>query len=109
MAKRGVHRDRAFWETTVEEWQESGKSQTAFARQRGLKQTTLGNWIKRLGQKKEELGPLRPELIEIVPTRVEPVRTIGPARLHVGAATLEFSTLPPVQYMSLLVREVSSC
>ena len=111
MAKRckQIRRGRAIWKKIVEEFAESGESQSEFARQKGLKQTTLCRWVRQLGPKKET-ALIRSELIEIVPSPPEHMQmTSGPTRLSIGAATLEFSELPPVQYMSSLLREVGSC
>jgi transposase-like protein len=103
-----IHRGRTFWEKTVREFTESGKTQAAFAREKGLKQTTFGRWVRLLRPKQEVL--IASELIEIVsspPERFQ--RAEGETKLKVGAATVEFSDLPPLPYLTALLREVCSC
>ena len=106
---RQVRRSRAFWKKTVEEFAASGQSQNAFAQSKGLKQTTLGRWLRKLGLPKEA-ALVRSDLIEIVTSPPEQSKVvIGTTRLRVGGATVEFSELPPVAYVASLLREVASC
>lgn len=111
MKKRGkqTHRGRKFWEKTVLEFSKSGETQAAFARRKNLKQTTFGRWVRLLRPKKEE-AIIHSELIEIVSPPPERFHSTSvPTRLLVGAATVEFSELPPLPYMTSLLREVGSC
>lgn len=108
-----VHRGRAFWSEAVRELASSGQSQAEFAQEHGLAPSTLGRWARLL--EPEEEAVVRSELIEIVASPPEhlqlcPVTTgTGTTRLHIGGATVEFSSLPPVPYMAELLLAVSTC
>jgi len=107
--KKYVHRGRAFWAKTVEEFTKSGQTLAAFARDKGLKPTTLGRWVRMFGPKSEE-EVVRSELIEIVSSPpAQPQMTTVPTRLQVGGAAVEFCDLPPVPYLAELLRSVSTC
>ncbi len=104
------HHGEAYWEEKVAEFERSGLGVRAFARSRGLKLSTFGNWRNKIREKKND-ALINAEFIEIVSTSPEHTRApiSTPARLHVGGAVLEFSDLPSVNYVAALLREVTTC
>jgi hypothetical protein len=106
-AKKRIVRSRAFWVDVVAEYERSGLSLGAFARETGLKPTTLNRWIKRV----RPVQP-KPEFVELLASVVapcgEPVGGAITSRLVFGCAALEFSELPPVGYIAALLREVAA-
>jgi transposase-like protein len=116
MAKKTkrMHRSRAFWVDVVAEFKGSGMTQADFARDIKVNATTLNNWIKRLEREKTGVA-VTPQFIEVVSAPKVPAVNVNGTdlqvmtRLLVGDVALEFSALPPVTYVSQLLREVSRC
>ncbi len=106
--QRRIHRGWTFWKDTVAEFEESGLTQGAFARSNGLKPSTLGRWVKKLGSRNDE-ALVQAEFIEVVSSSKEHSLVPVSMRLHVGGAAVEFSALPPVPYMAELLRAVATC
>ena len=101
------HRGEAYWEEKVAEFESSGLGVRAFARSRGLKLSTFGNWRNKIREKQNE-ALIEAEFIEVVSSPPDSWTPMT-ARLHVGGAAVEFSDLPPVRYMAELLRSVTTC
>lgn len=101
-------RGEAYWAEKVSEFESSGLGVRAFARSRGLKLSTFGNWRNKIREKQNE-ALIEVEFIEVVSSSPGISWTPMTARLHVGGAAVEFSDLPPVRYMAELLRAVTTC
>jgi transposase-like protein len=53
-------RSRAEWVELVRRFNESGESQTKFASGNGLKQDTLGYWVRKLRRQRQERAEMLP-------------------------------------------------
>ena len=99
-------RSQAFWQATVSDFENSGLSQSAFARQHDFTLSTLSRWIRKLAQP-EHLELAQPQFVQVVPAQAqEPEALDVRTRLTVGHATLEFSQLPPAEFLAKLLRAV---
>jgi len=107
-AKR-IHRSRAFWKDVVAKFHASGLSQAAFARDIKVHPMTLNNWIKKL--REEAITVAEPQFLEVVPSGA--ASSTAPTwptatRIVVGGVSVEFCDLPPVAYVTALLREVAA-
>jgi hypothetical protein len=91
------------WLALLREYQASGLSQQQFCQQRGIPHSTFsGNKIR---LQKRNIPP-KPRFISITPPPLaEPSITMT---LTVGLAHLDFSSLPPPDYVAQLLRALSS-
>lgn len=75
------------WAKRIKDWEQSGLSQAAFCRERGLTPSNFHSWKARLKQQAQEAEPNPRNMVEV--TRIQPERLSPPApplRLEVNAS-----------------------
>lgn len=65
------------WRELVSAWRAGGQSRDRFARERGVKSTTLGWWASELARRDREDASTRQATSRVEPTTFLPVRVIG--------------------------------
>lgn len=65
------------WRDLVGAWRAGGQSRDRFARERGVKSTTLGWWASELARRDREAPVGRKAASRVEPTTFLPVRVIG--------------------------------
>jgi transposase-like protein len=95
------HRGREQWFALVSEYEGSGLSQRAFARERGVNYHTFSNWLRRYRADGEEVVTPVAGFVEVVAVARE-MGSVEPARrcqVVLGAVTVEFAELPPPAWL----------
>ena len=109
---RAPRRSPQSWEATIEAFENSGLSQSAFCRQSGIKPSSLHRWLSRLRPRHDDPAPLiraeRPHFVEIELPAPAPAALM---RVQVGELTVEFDTLVPPAWVAELaaLREARRC
>ncbi len=98
MAKKRKIRRASTRTRWAQRWAESGLTQREFAEKHGLTAGSLSRWIRELRDGEEVASG---EFVEL-PTPT-PIRS-GVVRVRIGAVTIEFDQLPPVEYVAALGR-----
>ena len=116
MAKRRKRRSfrkrsREEWVAIISEYRSSGLTQRRFARSRGLSESSVGRWSRRLSAEEASASEavVPAGLVEIVSKEEASARASypkgsGPSRLHVGAVCLEIRDWPSPEYIALVAR-----
>jgi transposase-like protein len=101
---RKHRRDREYWQSLVQRYEESGESRADFVRNHGVKLGTFQSWLYKIRHERAQLTTRRPcvtpqGFVEVVAQRY-PEQGM---RMRVGTAMLEFNRLPDTRWLSELI------
>ena len=104
VTSQNVHHGREYWARIVAAYASSGLTQRAYCERNGLKFTAFRNWVYRLrsnGDAQSGRKRAKGQFVQLVPAL--PKAGVL-CKVQVGKAELFFSELPPVGYLSEMLR-----